>query len=117
MNRSIFVEHAERWRISKATVSRVLKSLIKQEYIFLLSFPGRHGSVIYLNNYLSTMFQISDIMIDKEEVAMSLNIKISVLDDTESEPVIPATEEQFCVSIKDISVPKTHFRQIIGKVV
>ncbi|WP_326975361.1 MarR family transcriptional regulator [Caproicibacter sp. BJN0012] len=111
-----YAELARRWGMSKATTGRMLKKLVRQGYLSLLSFPGRHGSVIYLNNYLSTMFQISDVMIDKEEVAMSLNIKISVPDDAESEPETAITEEQFCVSVKDISVSKTHLRQIIGKV-
>lgn len=64
--------------LSKATVGRILKKLDKQEYLSLMSFPGRCGSVIYLQNYLFTMFQISDIMIDKEEVAMELNINLEL---------------------------------------
>jgi hypothetical protein len=59
-----------------------------------MSFPGTHGSVIYLQNYLSTMFQISDVMIDKDEVAMTLNIKI----------VLP---EKDCIEAAD-SVSKTN---------
>lgn len=68
--------------ISKATVGRVLKKLSDLEYLSLLTFPGRHGNVIYLQSYLSTIFQISDVMIDKEEVAMLLNIKLELPDDT-----------------------------------
>lgn len=30
-----------------------------------MSFPGRSGSVIYLRSYLSTMFQISDTMVER----------------------------------------------------
>lgn len=111
-----YTELAERWGISKATVSRVLRHLAKLKYIFLLSFPGRYGSVIYLNNYLSTMFQISDVMIDKEEVAMSLNINISIPSDVEPETENTIIEEQLIVSSKDISVSKTYICQIIGKV-
>lgn len=47
-------------------------------HIALLTFPGRHGMVIYLQNYLSTMFQICDVMVDKDEVAMCLNIRIAL---------------------------------------
>lgn len=72
-----YAELAQRWGISKATVGRTLKKLVKQEHISLLTFPGRHGTAIYLQNYLSTMFQISDVMVDKEEVALSLNIKLA----------------------------------------
>lgn len=68
---------AQRWGISKATVGRVLKKLAKQGHISLLTFPGRHGTAIYLQNYLSTMFQVSDVMVDKEEVALSLNIRLT----------------------------------------
>lgn len=44
-------ELAERWGLSKATVGRLLKRLSDQEYISLMTFPGRHGSVIYLQSY------------------------------------------------------------------
>jgi hypothetical protein len=64
-----YTELAARWGLSRATVGRVLKKLAALDYISLMSFPGRHGSVIYLQKYLSTMFEISDVMVDKEEVA------------------------------------------------
>ena len=44
----------------------------------LISVTGKHGSVIYLNNYLSVMFNISDVMIDKEEIAMKMQLPIHV---------------------------------------
>ena len=71
-----YTELAARWGISKATVGRVLKKLSRLGHITLVTFPGRHGTAIYLQNYLSTMFQISDVMVDKAEVALSLNINI-----------------------------------------
>lgn len=101
-----------RWGISKSAVSRILKKLEQHVYISLLTFPGRHGTVIYLQNYLSTMFQISDVMIDKDEVAMSLNIKIN----------IPETESQeengkaSTVSKADIIVSKSNLDRIASKV-
>lgn len=73
-----YSELSARWGISKATVGRVLKHLEELQYIKLISFPGKKGSVIYLQNYLSTMFQISDVLIDKEEVAMVLKIKLTL---------------------------------------
>ena len=73
-----YAELAQRWGISKATVCRILKHLKEQGYISLFSFPGRHGTAIYLQYYLSVMFQICDVMVDKAEVAMSLRIDISV---------------------------------------
>ncbi|MFR4886458.1 MAG: hypothetical protein ACLUDL_21100 [Eubacterium callanderi] len=70
--------------MSRATVGRVLKKLAALDYISLMSFPGRHGSVVYLKNYLSTMFEISDVMVDKEEVAMTLNIHLELPDESGS---------------------------------
>lgn len=69
---------ALRWGVSKSTVGRILKKFAQLEYINLFTFPGRHGTAIYLRDYLSTMFQISDVLVDKDEVAMSFNIQMSV---------------------------------------
>lgn len=85
-----YSELAERWNISKATVSRYLKKLNDLNYISLTSFSGKYGTVICLQNYLSTMFQISDVMLDKDEIAMELDIKVE-LDDSVS-------DENSCVS-------------------
>lgn len=104
---------AQRWGISKATVGRVLKKLDKMGHITLMTFSGRTGSVIYLQNYLSTMFQISDVIIDKVKVAMVLNINISLPTDgipaEDAEPI----EHEVTVS-KDISsVSKKHIEIIL----
>ena len=92
-----YSELGERWGLSKATVGRILKKLSAGNYLSLLTFPGRHGSVICLNGYLSTMFQISDVMIDKEEVAMTLNISIS-LDENDLQDSPCVSNGVFCVS-------------------
>lgn len=80
-----YAELAERWDISKATAGRYIRKLKDLGYITLVSFPGTHGSAIYLQKYLSTMFQISDVMVDKDEVAMELGIQIELPDDADSE--------------------------------
>lgn len=110
-----YKELAARWGLSKSTVGRVLKKLVEQDYISLLTFPGRHGSVIYLQNFLSTMFQVSDVMIDKEEVAMVLNIKLELPEHeffTDSESTV---ELEVCVSDKLVSVSKQHIQIIVKK--
>jgi len=71
-----YAELAERWGVSKATVSRYMKKLTEFGYVNLVTYPGTHGSVISLQGYMSTMFQVSDVMVDKEEIAMSLCIKL-----------------------------------------
>ncbi len=85
-----------RWGISKATVSRILSKLQNKEYLSLVSFTGKHGSVIYLCNYLSTMFIISDMMIDKEEVSMTFQVPIHITDEG-SVPNTPLHDEQIII--------------------
>ena len=112
----------DRWGLSKASVSRLLKKLEEKEYITLISFTGKHGSVIYLNNYLSVMFNISDVMIDKEEIAMKMQLPIHVPEDitvvesgsaTVSETVM---DTQITVSKNDSCVPDSHMKYIVQKV-
>ncbi len=96
-----YAELAERWGISKATVGRYLKKLNALGYLSLMSFPGTHGTVIYLQNYLSTMFQISDVMLDKEEIAMALNIKIE-LDGSGSETDSGVSESNMEIMLQKV---------------
>lgn len=111
-----YTELANRWSISRSTAGGILNKLADHEYITLLPFEGRRRCVIYLNNYLSTMFEISDVMIDKEEVALSLKIQIEVPDKMpDSEYTI--TEEQMSVSVPEFSVPKSHLKFMLQKIV
>ena len=106
---------AARWGVSKATAGRYLRKLSELGYLTFSSFPGTHGSVIYLQNYLSTMFQLSDVMIDKEEIAMALNIKINLPAEETSASSDPA--EDFCsVSKPSAGVSKPHIEAIGQKV-
>lgn len=82
-----YAELAERWGVSKSTAGRFLLKMQELGYISMISFPGTHGTAIYLKKYLSTMFQISDVMVDKDEVAMALNIRVSIEDETEKDSV------------------------------
>ena len=60
---------AKRWGVSRATVSRVLSHFVALQYIEMISFAGNAGSVIYLTNYLETMFQFPHSSIDKMKVS------------------------------------------------
>ena len=107
----------KRWGVSKSTAGRIIRKLEDNGYIKSVSFQGKYGSAIYLCNYLSTMFNISDVIIDKEEVAMSLNIKMSIPDEVEkveadeiqeAEAVLAACQNsEFEVEETQISVPKS----------
>ena len=101
-----YAELAERWGVSKAPAGRYLRKMQELEYISMVAFPGTHGTAIYLKKYLSTMFQISDVLIDKDEVAMSLNINIHL----DEEP------EEICVSENESGVSKSHTEIILQKV-
>lgn len=96
-----YSELAQRRGLSKATVGRVLRKLERVGHIAVLTFPGKHRTAICLQNYLSTMFQISDVMVDKDEVAMSLNIQIST-------PDVEPGESLICVSNGPVIVSKPH---------
>lgn len=97
----------------------MLKKLEEKEYITLINFKGRHGSVIYLNNYLSVMFNVSDVMIDKEEVAMTMQLPIHIPDSEEPSKCVSkcVTDDQLTVSENNLCVPKPHMKYIIQKVV
>ncbi len=104
---------ARRWGISKATASRYLNKLKKEDYIMTVSFAGSHGSAIYIKRYLSTMFQISDMLVDKDELAMALNIELKIPEERAE------TEEQtenIRVSNYLNSVSKTAICAVIEKV-
>ena len=104
-----------RWGLSRATVCRILKKLDGLGYISIMSFPGRHGSVIYLQNYLSTMFEISDVLIDKEEVAMTLNIHLELPETAETEESHSISEHEVIVSDALSSISKSHIETILRK--
>ncbi|MCI8689960.1 MAG: transposase family protein [Oscillibacter sp.] len=110
-----YTDLSQRWGISRSTVGRILKKLAALDYLTLMTFPGRTGSVIYLNNYLSTMFQVSDVMVDKDEVAMSLNIKLHLQEDTGT---LDANTDSpnICVSDQLSSVSKPQAENIVRKV-
>lgn len=111
-----YTDMALRWGISRSTVCRLLKKLESLGYVRLLAFSGRHGSTIYLNNYLSTMFGISDVMVDKDEVAMTLNLKVNCPSEGDcAQPTIPE-EQQVTVSIANSSVSKSDILWILQKV-
>ena len=118
-----FSDLALRWGISKATVSHILYKLQDKKYLSLVSFTGRHGSVIYLCSYLSTIFNISDVMIDKEEISMTFQVPVHIPEASslpEAEPIrdeqITIMEAENSVSGQAASVSKTHMKKIVQKV-
>ena len=102
-----YAELAERWGISKATAGRYMRKLQEHDYVSMVPFPGTYGTVIYLQNYLSTMFQISDVLIDKDEVAMALEIPVScpnsAMETSESDNKNSGSESHIEIIIQNVS--------------
>ena len=128
-----YEELGKRWGISKSTAGRIMRKLEEAGYIKMVAFQGKYGTAIYLCNYLSTMFQISDIKIDKEEVAMALNIRVNIPEEEEIMEETEITKEekevvlacqngenevsdtQICVSNHFRCVPKSHLVHLVRK--
>lgn len=108
-----YSELGQRWGVSKATAGRYLQKLQALECIDLMSFQGTHGTAIYLRRFLSTMFEISDVLVDKDEVAMALNIRID-LPETDDHGAELAAEITVSESVGGVS--KTHITKILRKV-
>lgn len=104
---------SKRWGISKTTVCRYLNKLKKEDYIMTVNFQGTHGSAIYVKRYLSTMFEISDVLLDKEELAMALNIDIKVPEEASENKELTSN---ITVSNFLNSVSKTAVDMLIQKV-
>ena len=83
---------AKRWNVSKATIGRYFKKLVALGYISLTTFPEKQGIVIYLENCLSTMFRVSDILLDKEEIVMQLKTKITLDDSVVTADISASTQ-------------------------
>ena len=61
------------------------------------------------------MFEISDVLIDKEEVAMTLNIHLELPETAETEKSHSASEHEVIVSDALSSVSKSHIETILRK--
>ena len=88
-----------------------LKDLSENDYITYLNFSGRYGSVIYLNGYMSLMFRISDVPIDKKEVALALKLKIELEEEIEENIV---SEEKIIVSKSGLKIIEEKLKETLN---
>ena len=102
---------ASRWGISKTSVHRILKKLEEKQLITVLSFPGKIGSVIYLRNYLSTMFCVSDLAPTQEEISVKLSIHLAEHIEDLSNGVEAGTFDSVTLNAK--CVPNPNIRRIL----
>ena len=91
----------KRWGRSRATANRMIAKMEELGYITNITFSGSLGSVLYLNNYLSTMFDISDTVVDKAEVSLSIGLvaQVNPIDLVGLEaPISTVSKDKFPVS-------------------
>ena len=69
---------SRRWGISKAKVHRILQKLENLGYIALHGSAGRPEMMIYLADGLSAIFHVSDIMLDKDDLPMTMWVDFSL---------------------------------------
>ena len=109
-----YADLAVRWRRSRSSVGRLLKKLENHGLLSVFSFSGRSGSVIYLNAYLSTMFQIPDVIVEKTQVALNFNLHLQVPDEPSAESA-GSMATQIYVSNYIDCVPKSHIRYLASE--
>ena len=63
---------AKRWGVSKATVHRVLKKFEQLSLVAVHRYPGKRGSVIVMQGYLSTMFSVEDTCPTRQALAAEI---------------------------------------------
>ena len=69
---------SRRWGLSKAKVQHILQKLENLGYIALHGSAGRPEMMIYLADGLSAIFHVSDIMLDKDDLPMTMWIDFSL---------------------------------------
>lgn len=71
--------------------------------------------MVYLRNYLTTMFQISDVLIYKKEIAMVFSIKISLSNEDSAAKNGATLKPEVYVSKALSSVSKSLMKAIVRK--
>ena len=69
---------AKRWNVSAATASKYLRKLKNNGYIYYNETVGVNGMVVYLGKDITSMFRLSDVLLDKEEIPMKVSVKLEL---------------------------------------
>lgn len=69
---------SKRWGLSSAAVRRILEKFEEEGYITLHGSLGHPQMLIYLADNLTPMFQLSDTIVDKDELPMSMCVPFSM---------------------------------------
>jgi DNA-binding transcriptional regulator YhcF (GntR family) len=69
---------AKRWNVSASTAEKYLQKLKNNGYIYYKETIGENGWVVYLGKELTSMFRVSDVLLDKEEIPMKISVKLEL---------------------------------------
>ena len=69
---------AKRWNVSASTAEKYLQKLKNNGYIYYKETIGENGLVVYLGKDLTSMFRVSDVLLDKEEIPMKVSVKLEL---------------------------------------
>lgn len=83
---------AKRWGVSKATVHRVLKKFEQLSLVAVHHYPGKRGSVIVMQGYLSTMFSVADICPTRQALATELALPVREYTGCPAESTVSSVE-------------------------
>ena len=61
---------SKRWNVSAKTANKYLQKLKNNGYIYYTETIGVNGMVVYLGKEFTSMFRLSDVLLDKEEIPM-----------------------------------------------
>ncbi len=69
---------AKRWNVSAKTAEKYLQKLKNHGYIYYKEDIGVNGMVVYLGKEITSMFRLSDVLLDKEEIPMNVSVKLEL---------------------------------------
>ena len=67
-----------RWGLTAEYITKFLSKFEKLDYLSIITPLGQQGVGIFLKGYLASMFKVSDVIIDKDEIPMALSMKVSL---------------------------------------
>ena len=69
---------AKRWNVSAKTVEKYLQKLKNHGYIYYKEDIGVNGMVVYLGKEITSIFRLSDVLLDKEEISLNVSFKLKL---------------------------------------
>jgi len=69
---------SKRWNVSATTADKYLQKLKNHGYIYYKETVGVNGIAVYLGRELTSMFRLSDVLLDKEEIPLKVNVKLEL---------------------------------------